>query len=124
MGSCSDRKVTVQNQDTPRIVAGYGEQSFTQRYKIGLKLPVPESQFLALVRKLGLYYQLCGERGKDVGIPSPRQKTSIDLSHAKKCYEIDGDRDIKKHTAESWRAFTDSQDQVIYIENAFVYTGT
>jgi hypothetical protein len=124
VGACSGRQVAAQNQNTPGVVAGYGEKSFAERYRLAIKLPMPETQFLAIVQKLGLYYQTCGERGSDLGVPPPRQKTSIDLSKAKKCYEIDGDRDVKKHTAEAWRAFTDSKDQVIYIENAFVYTGT
>lgn len=124
VGACNGRQMAARNQNTARIVAGYGEKSFPERYGVAVRLPMPEMQFLALVRKLGLYYQFCGERGSDLGVPPPRQKTSLDLSQAKKCYEIDGDRDVKKHSGEAWRAFTDSKDQVIYIENAFVYTGT
>jgi hypothetical protein len=34
-----------------------------------------------------------------------------------------GDRDPVRHTGEAWRAFTDKNHPVIYIENRFAYTG-
>lgn len=88
------------------IVAGYGEKSFPEKYYVKLTLPMPEADFLALLNRLKLHYGICGERGTGAGLPPPRQQTTVDLSHAEKCYEIDGDRDPVKRIGEAWRAFS------------------
>ena len=105
------------------IVAGYGEKTFPQTYNIKLSLPVREDDFIALVKKLGLHYQLCGRRGSEAGLPPARQETSVDFSKAQTCYEIDGDRDPVRHVGKAWRAFINQDRQVFYIENVFAYTG-
>lgn len=105
------------------IVAGYGEKSFSERYHLNLALPLQEEEFLAILKRLKLHYQICGKRGTDVGLPPPRQQTTIDISRAETCYEIDGDRDPVRHTGEAWRAFTDQHHEIFYIENVFAYTG-
>lgn len=101
------------------IVAGYGEKTFSERYNLNIALPMPEAKFLALLDRLKLHYEVYGERGTDSGLPSPRQSTKFDLSKAEKCYEIYGGVDH----GEGYRAFVDKDHQVIYIENAFSYTG-
>lgn len=105
------------------IVAGYGEVTFSQRYNVKLDLPIAEDSFIALLRRLGLHYQLCGRRGSGAGIPPARQQTTVDLSKAETCYEVDGDRDPVRHVGQAWRAFADRNHQIFYIENVFAYTG-
>jgi hypothetical protein len=105
------------------IIAGYGEKSFPEKYHLRITLPMPEADFIALLDHLKLHYGVCGERGVGAGLPPPRQQSKVDLSKAQKCYEIDGDRDPVRHTGEAWRAFTDKDHRVIYIENVFAYTG-
>ena len=84
---------------------------------------MPEAEFLDLLKRLNLPYLDCGKRGRGAGLPPPRQQSAVDLSNAQSCYEIIGDRDSIHHTREAWRAFTDQNHRVIYIENAFSYTG-
>lgn len=104
------------------IVAGYGEQTFPEKYGLQITLPISEPDFLAILNRLRLRYVVCGERGTALDIPPLRHPTTVDLSKAQKCYEIDGDRDVTKHMREAWRAFTDQQHQIYYIENVFSYT--
>jgi len=112
---------TVKQTD---IVAGYGEKTFPEKYHLKLSLPMPEAEFIALLEHLKLHYGVCGERGTDSALPPLRQQNTIDVSRFQKCYEIDGDRDTARRIGEAWRAFTDRNHQVIYIENVFAYTGT
>ena len=105
------------------IVAGYSEPTFPERYHLKLRLPVPEAEFLAIVKRLKLYYSVCGERGTSDPLPSLRQRSGINVAKLQKCFEIIGDRDPLQHIGQSWRAFADRHHQIVYIENAFAYTG-
>ena len=105
------------------IVAGYGEKSFAQKSNLKIMLPMPETEFLALLDRLKLHYGVCGEHGTRNELPAPRQKSTVDFSKAIKCFEIDGDVDQAQHIGERYRAFSDSTHHVFYIENAFSYTG-
>ena len=84
---------------------------------------MPESDFLTLLKKIGLQYDVCGERGTNRLMPIARQKSIVDLSKSEKCYEIYGDKDEKIHMAKYYRAFTGANKNIIYIENTFAYTG-
>jgi hypothetical protein len=105
------------------IVAPPGEPSFPEKYHLKLTLPMPESDFIALLDRLKLYRQTCDERGTDNGLPTLRQQSTIDVRCFQKCYDIIGDRDLVRRIGEGWRAFTDRNHRVIYIENDFSYTG-
>jgi hypothetical protein len=105
------------------IIAGDGEKTFPEKYHLKITLPMPEAEFLALLGRLKLHYGVCGERGAVEALPSLRQHSTIDVSRLQKCYEIDGDRDLVRRVGEAWRAFTDRNHQIIYIENTFAYTG-
>lgn len=113
----------TENMKQTDIVAGYGEKTFPQTYNIKLSLPVEETSFIELLKRLRLHYRLCGRRGSGAGIPPARQQTTVDLSKAQTCYEIDGDRDPIRHIGQAWRAFADQNHQIFYIENVFAYTG-
>lgn len=84
---------------------------------------MPETEFFVILKRLGLYYDVCGERGTNDPLPPLRQKSLIDISMLQKCYEVIGDRDRVRRIGEAWRAFTNKDHQVVYIENSFVYTG-
>jgi hypothetical protein len=105
------------------IVAGPGEASFPERYRVEVRLPMAEAEFVALLRRLNLHYQLCGERGTAIPPPPARQATTVDLTRVSKCYEIDGEVDPARHIGKRYRAFLDDSGRVIYLENAFSYTG-
>ena len=119
-GGGNERAATVKQTD---IVAPPGEPSFPEKYHLKLTLPMPESDFIALLDRLKLYRQSCGERGTDDALPTLRQQSTIDVTRFQKCYDITGDRDFARRIGEGWRAFTDRNHRVIYIENAFSYTG-
>lgn len=115
-----DNEAAVKSSE--RIAVGHDEKSFVDRYGIKISLPMQEADFLALVRQLKLHYEPCGGQGNQV-VPPPRHATKVDLSKAVKCYEIDGDVDLARRVGERYRAFVDAGGDVIYIENAFSYTG-
>lgn len=105
------------------IVAGYGEKTLVEEFNLPVILPMKGTAFLALVDGLKLHRESCGERGSEHELPPPRQVSGVDLSNAVKCIEIDGDVDAVRHIGKRYRAFLDANDNVIYIENAFSYTG-
>ncbi len=73
---------------------------------------------------LTLTYVPCGGRESERSVPKPRHLTAVDLSQAVRCYEVGGDVDGIRYIDKRYRAFTDSSNNVIYVENAFSYTGT
>lgn len=103
------------------MAAGPGEMTLAEKYKLNIHLPMREDEFLQILEQLGLYYQICGRRGSSVGLPVARHETSIDLSNAQTCYEIDGDRNLSGGRAEAWRAFADRQGRIFYVEAAYSY---
>lgn len=111
---------TMKNTD---VVAGYGEKTFTERYHVDFTLPIPETQFLALLKQMGLRYESCGERGVGIGLPPPNHAPTVDLSRAQKCYKIYGGVDEVRHVGRRYQVFVDENNQVFYIENIFIYTG-
>jgi len=119
LGSTKQRKPDEKERST--IVAGAGEKTFSDKYHLSITLPMSEKEFLALLGRLNLHYDSCGERGMAAGVPPARHATSIDLSEAQKCYEIAGER--TSSFDEWYRAFVNKDHNVIYIENAFAYTG-
>ena len=84
---------------------------------------MPEGDFLALLRRLNLHFELCGEANTSNPVPPPRWRAPADLTRAVKCYEVVGGVDPVHHTGESYRAFLNSHNQVIYLENTYSYTG-
>lgn len=107
----------------PSLVAGPGEPTLAERHHVTIRLPMPERDFIALLRRLNLHFALCGGEGTPYPLPPPRWTSSAHLKNAVKCYDIDGDVDQVRHVSESYRAFLDNHNQVIYIENTFAYTG-
>lgn len=107
----------------PNIVAGPGEPTLAERYHVTIRLPMPERDFIGLLRRLNLHFELCGGAGTPDSLPPPRWTSAARLTNAIKCYDIYGDVDQVRHVGESYRAFLDNHDQVIYIENIFAYTG-
>lgn len=126
LGSCvrdGERKHGAGIVKLTDIVAGNDEKSFAEKYDPNIKLPMPETEFLALLDRSKLHYGICGERGTQNELPVPMQTSTVDFSRAIKCFEIDGDVDHVRHIGERYRAFTDSTHHIFYIENAFSYTG-
>jgi hypothetical protein len=105
------------------ISAGFGEKSFSEEYRLNLKLPMAEADFLLTLRRLNLRYDICGDRNKRIEIPPPRHDSGIDLHDAIKCYQIYGSRGSVERVAKVWRAFANKKSQVFYIENVFAYVG-
>lgn len=104
------------------MVAGPGEMTLAKKYNLDITLPMPEHDFLQMLRHLNLPFRECRQQGTEVGLPPPRHPSSIDLSKARTCYDIDGDRDGKGR-AEAWRAFADNNNQIFYIESTYAYPG-
>jgi hypothetical protein len=125
-GSCDQGPAHVRGAETMKqtaMVAGPGEPTFAERYRVTVTLPMPERDFIALLRRLNLHFEVCGGWSTSHPLPPPRWRSSVDLTSAVKCYDVVGDVDPVHHTGESFRAFLDNHGQVIYIENTFSYTG-
>lgn len=103
------------------IVAGPGEKTFEETYRVKVHLPIPEREFLALLDRLKLRYEILGDRATKVGISAPWHSSTLDLSQIEREYQIYGKVDRVRKVAEGYRAYVDKQGQVIYMENMFAY---
>lgn len=105
------------------VVAGPGEKNFLAQYDLKFTLPISEAKFLAILDRLKLSYDRCGERGTEMAIPPPHWSNAVDMSKVQTCYQIYGGNDSVHRVGKLYRAYVDRNHQVIYIENAFAYTG-
>ena len=62
------------------VVAGPSEKTFEENYNVVLNLPLSEVKFLKLLDGLHLSYEVDGERGTPMIIPSPWHSTKLDIS--------------------------------------------
>jgi hypothetical protein len=100
------------------IVAPAWEKTFEENQGVKLQLPMPEPEFIALVKKLHLDVY---DEGEDV-IPGPHwQPHAIDTSQTRHAYIISGKADPKLPFHEQYRAWVDKRGRVVYIENEFGY---
>ena len=120
-GQAETHKRVVVNAD--RIVAGPGEKTFVERYHVSLSLPMPEVRFLEVLKGLKLDVEIYAERNTKRTIPPPRYSSSVDLRRIKRVYQIYGEIDRSRRTGEKYRAYVDSENRVVYLENNFSYTG-
>lgn len=105
------------------IAAGPGEKSFTEQYDLRIVLPMPEKDFVAVLGRLGLSHDSCGERGTKREMPPPKWSNVVDLANFQSCIQIYGKNDAVRRVGKIYRAYVDPAGQVTYIENAFAYTG-
>jgi hypothetical protein len=106
-----------------RIVAGPHEKNFADEYHLKITLPIPEKEFVALVDRLHLLHGSCGERGTERQIPPPKWSDKINMSAVQSCIQIYGKKDVAHRIGKMYRAYINGEHMVIYIENAFAYTG-
>lgn len=105
------------------IVAGYGEPSFTENFGLELALPVDETEFRSLLEAKNIEFRLIDSVTKNEILPLPRHRQGVGHSEFKKMYEIYGGVDADTRVGKRFRAYVDSSGMVVYIENAFSYTG-
>ena len=90
------------------IVAGAGEKTFEENQGVKLDLPMPEEQFLELLKRLNLEYEA------QTIIPSPWHTDNLDTSKMRRAYQIYGRVDSARTFAEIYRAYVDQAGQVVY----------
>ena len=108
------------------IVAGPEEGTFEENQGVKLHLPMPEDQFVALLKRLTLKYEVVGERGTQMIIPIPWHFDRLDISVMQRAYQIYGQRgrlNPRLPGQEMYRAYVDKNERVVYIENMFAYNG-
>jgi hypothetical protein len=108
------------------IVAGPEEGTFEENQGVKLHLPMPEAQFLELLRGLKLPYDIHGEAGTKTEIPLPWHSDRLDISKMQRTYQIYGQRgrlNPRYPGQEMYRAYVDKSGRVVYIENMFGYDG-
>jgi hypothetical protein len=103
----------------PNIVAGPGEKTFDQTYHVSLKLPIEEAKFLEVLKRLNLPYEVLGK--KSGVVPPPWHREHFDTSQIRTTYQIYGKNDHARRIAQVYRAYVNKADQVVYIENIFMY---
>ena len=104
------------------IVAGPGEKTFDENYSLRVSLPMPEHEFLAMLQRLKLRYDVMSEPSGI--IPRPWHFQGMDLSKIQRTYQIYGNVNRRQRVAEIYRAYVDERGQVTYIENTFAYYDT
>jgi hypothetical protein len=117
-----DYKRRLPTMEQSGIVAGPGERTLEENDGLQISLPMPEKQFLALLDRLKLRYDIENERPGI--IPVPFHCHAIDLSRIQKAYRIYGKQfDSVRVLGEVYRAYVDKDGNVVCIENTFVYDG-
>lgn len=119
----SSYNARLANMQARHVVAGPGEDTFEQTFHVQLDLPIREANFLALLRKLKLNFEVMGKRGTEMVIPHPWHSQNIDLAQVERCYQIYGPSDPNGRSRKMYRAYVDSAGRVTYVENMFGYTG-
>jgi hypothetical protein len=114
----SENRDRITQGQQSNIVSGPREETFTERYRVSLSLPMSEQAFLKLLRRLKLSYEVVGERNTATEILIPLHSRSLDLSKIKRSYQIYGD---VGRVGKKYRAYVDRDNRVVYIENAFSY---
>ncbi len=108
------------------IVAGPGEKTFEENQGVKLHLPMPEDEFLELLRRLNLSYDIHGEAGTKAEIPLPWHSDRLDISTMQRAYQIYGQPgrlNPRLPGQEMYRAYVDKSGRVVYVENMFGYDG-
>lgn len=115
------------------IVAGPREKTIAEKYDLKISLPMPETEFLALLHRLNLRYEKWGERGGPIEIGRPWHSDKLDLSQIERTYQIYGEPwsvpsratatpgDRTPGMGEAYVAYVDKHNRVVYIENSFNY---
>ncbi len=124
---CTAGDVTMEETSVSEeagIVAGYSESTFTEHFNVKLHLPVPEAEFRLLLEGNGIDFRVIDSSNKNEILPLPRHRKDVDSTAFQKMYEIYGGVDAHRRIGKKFRAYVDSNGMVVYIENAFSYTGT
>jgi hypothetical protein len=107
-----DYKRRLPTMEQSGIVAGPGERTLEENYGLKISLPMPEKQFLALLDRLKLRYDIENERPGI--IPVPFHCHAIDLSRIQKAYRIYGKQfDSVRVLGEVYRAYVDKDSNVV-----------
>ncbi len=105
------------------IISGHNEPTFTENFGIDLNLPISEREFRSLLEVRGIQFRMIDASNKNEALPVPRHRHNMDSLELKKMYEIYGGVDSDRHIGRRFRAYVDTNGMVVYIENAFSYTG-
>jgi hypothetical protein len=120
--TAEEYKKRLPSMERSGIFAGPGEKTFEENYGLKISLPIPEKEFLALLDRLKLRYDIAGQRPGI--IPVPFHCHAIDVSRMQKAYQIYGKQFDSVHVlGEVYRAYVNKDGNVVCIENTFVYEG-
>lgn len=107
------------------IIAGPSEPTFEEKHGVRLNLPLPETEFLRILKTLKLEYNLYADRGSSVPIPSlihgEGLKHPPNLAEINRVYQIMGDIDRTRKSQEVYRAYVDKNGFVVFLENTYSY---
>lgn len=107
--------------------AGPGEPTFSERFSVAVKLPIPVANFELMLKSRHLAYETHERHEGDkveATLPLPRRNPEISRDSLWGCIEVLGTHDRKKRSMEIFRAYINKAGEVFYIENAFAYTAT
>lgn len=124
--SCSANEDLSENakmNPSANIVAGHGEPSFTENFGLKVDLPMDEAEFRFLLESGKIDFRLIDGSNPNEILPVPRHRQSNDVVKYRKMYEIYGGVGLDGRARKTFRAYVDANSMVVYIENAFSYTG-
>lgn len=98
------------------MIAGEGEQTFSERYAPTLHFPASERDFIAALRTTKLEWFRIGP-GESLPLEAPYRCRDYDMSQISHGYALAGGR--MRSTSEYYVAFVDRQGMVVLVENRF-----
>jgi hypothetical protein len=98
------------------MIAGEGEQTFSERYAPTLQFPASERDFIAALRTTKLEWFRIGT-GESLPLEAPYRCRDYDMSQISHGYALAGGR--MRSTSEYYVAFVDRQGMVVLVENRF-----
>ncbi|WP_266159095.1 hypothetical protein [Dyella silvatica] len=102
--------------------AGYREKNFAQMYDSSLRLPVNEGEFIYLLKRAHLSFEVRAEGVGAICHYAP-QRTLIKDESITKVYVITDVAKLRPGRGVYFSAFVNDFGQVVYVENNFTYEG-
>lgn len=104
------------------VRGGHGEPTLDERYGLVISLPMPEAQFVEMIRGVPLPIHRAGERGSDhPTLMRPFHYRGFDMSAVSHGYLVDGGYNRERQRNELYVAYVDRSGNVVYVENQFGY---
>ena len=103
------------------IIAGASEARFDEQFGLDLRLPMPETELLAIAESLDLKIE---RRGPNETLPKPRHtryNPDLNMDQVSHAFWLYKDRQFTDGKIEAWAAFVNYKSYVVYIESRYTF---